>query len=136
MLPAGYPSGTCTATTPKPNSIWVNVLAMVDCDQNTLQGGPSRAVYGLFANPDVLKKAFDDDIAAVQLTNCPGEGPSPDGWHHDKTPTVTAGMIACGTYKNHPNVIWSNQAKLILCDVFGDPPAIEDLHTWWTKYGG
>jgi serine/threonine kinase PknH len=33
-------------------------------------------------------------------------------------------------------VIWSNQARLILCDVYGDPPAIEDLHTWWTKFGG
>ena len=136
MLPAGYPSGACTPATPKANSIWVNALAMVDCDQNTNQGGPSRAVYGLFANPDVLKKAFDDDVAAVQLLNCPGAGASPDGWHHDSTPTVTAGMIACGTYKNHPNVIWTNEARLMLCDVYGDPPAIEDLHTWWTNYGG
>lgn len=51
----------------------------------TPTGGPSRAVYGLFANPDMLKQAFNDDIAAVQLMNCPGEGPSPDGWHYDKT---------------------------------------------------
>jgi hypothetical protein len=135
LLPGGYPTGTCTPTTPKPNTIWVNVLAMVDCGQNTNQGGPSHAVYGLFANPDVLKKAFDDDIADVQLTNCPGGGPSPDGWHFDQTPTVTAGMIACGTYKNHPNVIWSNQSKLMLSDVFGDPPAMDDLHTWWGKFG-
>ncbi|OBH84635.1 serine/threonine-protein kinase [Mycobacterium sp. E2989] len=135
-LPAGYPSGACTAATPKSNSIWVNALAMVDCDQNTNQGGPSRAVYGLFASADVLKKAFDDDVAAVQLMNCPGAGASPDGWHHDSTPTVTAGMIACGTYKNHPNVIWTNEAKLLLCDVYGDPPNMEDLHTWWTNYGG
>ena len=125
MLPAGYPSGTCTPTTPKPNSIWVNAVAMVDCGQNTNPGGPSRAVYGLFANPDVLNKAFNDDIADVQLMNCPGEGQSPDSWHYDKTPTVTAGMVACATYKNQPNVIWSNQAKLMLSDVFGDPPAID-----------
>jgi serine/threonine kinase PknH len=136
LLPAGYPGGTCTASTPKSTSIWVNAVAMVDCDQNTTAGGPSRGVYGLFANQDQLKKAFDDDVAAVQLMDCPGAGSSPDGWHHDSSPTVTAGMIACGTYKTHPNVIWSNQAKLILCDVYGDPPAIEDLHTWWTKYGG
>jgi serine/threonine kinase PknH len=135
MLPTGYASGVCTPTTPKAGSIWVNALAMVDCGQNSGQGGPSRGVYGLFANPDVLKKAFDDDIAAVQLANCPGGGPSPDSWHYQKTPTVTAGMVACGTYKNHPNVIWSNQAKLMLSDVFGDPPAIDDLHDWWSKYG-
>jgi serine/threonine kinase PknH len=135
LLPTGYPTGTCTPTTPKTDSIWVNALAMVDCDQNTSPGGPSRAVYGLFANADVLKKAFDDDVSAVQLMNCPDGGPSPDSWHYDKTPTVIAGMIACGTYKNHPNLIWSNHTKLVLSDVFGDPPTIEDLHTWWAKYG-
>lgn len=135
MLPSGYPTGTCKPTTPKPNSIWVNAVAMVDCGQNTNQGGPSRAIYGLFANPDKLKQAFNDDIAAVELMNCPGEGPSPDGWHYNQTPDVTAGMIACGTYKNRPNVIWSNEAKLTLSDVFGDPATIEDLHNWWAKYG-
>ncbi|WP_042914841.1 hypothetical protein [Mycobacterium canetti] len=135
MLPSGYPTGTCKPTTPKPNSIWVNAVAMVDCGQNTNRGGPSRAIYGLFANPDKLKQAFNDDIAAVELMNCPGEGPSPDGWHYNQTPDVTAGMIACGTYKNRPNVIWSNEAKLTLSDVFGDPATIEDLHNWWAKYG-
>ncbi|OMC46159.1 serine/threonine-protein kinase [Mycobacterium sp. IS-1264] len=135
QLPAGYASGTCTPTTPKPNSVWVNAVAMVDCGQNTNPGGPSRAVYGLFANADVLKKAFNDDIAAGQLMNCPGGGPSPDSWHYDKSPTVTAGMVACATYKDHPNVVWTNDAKLMLCDVFGDPPTIEDLHGWWEKYG-
>jgi serine/threonine kinase PknH len=134
VLPAGYPTGTCTPTTPKTDSIWVNAVAMVDCDQNTSPGGPSRAVYGLFANADVLKKAFDDDVSAVQLMNCPDGGPSPDSWHYDKTPTVVAGMIACGTYKDHPNLIWSNQSKLVLSDVFGDPPTIDELHTWWAKY--
>ncbi|MGA7053566.1 MAG: serine/threonine-protein kinase [Mycobacterium sp.] len=135
MLPGGYPDGTCKPTTPKPDSIWANALAMVDCGPNTNDGGPSNAVYGLFANPDALKKAFDDDIADVQLANCPGGGQSPDSWHYDQNPTVTAGTIACATYKNHPNVIWSNQSKLLLNDVFGDPPAMDDLHTWWAKYG-
>jgi serine/threonine protein kinase len=134
-LPSGYASGVCTPTTPKPNSIWVNALAMVDCGQNSQPGGPSRAVYGLFANPGALKQAFDDDIAAGQLMDCPGGSSSPGGWHFDQTPDVTAGMIACGTYKNHPNITWTNESKLMLSDVFGDPATIEDLHTWWTKYG-
>ena len=135
FLPGGYPTGTCTPTTPKPDTIWANAVAMVDCEQNTKQGGPSHAVYGLFSDPDALKKAFTDDISAVQLENCPGGGPSPDDWHYDKTPTVTAGSIACGTYKDHTNLIWSHQSKLMLSDVFGDPPGMEDLHTWWAKYG-
>ncbi|CAM4226250.1 Serine/threonine-protein kinase PknH [Mycobacterium basiliense] len=134
-LPSGYSSGTCTATTPKPNSVWTGAVAMLNCGQNTNQGGPSRAVYGLFPNLAALKQAFNDDIAAVDLMNCPGEGPSPDGWHYDRTPNETAGMIACGTYKNHPNVIWSNEAKLMLSDVFGDPATLDELHTWWAKYG-
>ncbi|MBX9639462.1 MAG: protein kinase, partial [Mycobacteriaceae bacterium] len=135
MLPSGYSTGTCTPTTPKPNSVWTGTVAMVDCGQNTNQGGPSRAIYGLFLTLEALKQAFNDDIAAVQLSNCPGEGPSPDGWHYDRDPTVTAGMIACGTYKNHPNVIWSNEGKLMLSDVFGDPATIDELHDWWAKYG-
>jgi serine/threonine kinase PknH len=138
LIPAGYSSGVCTPKTPKPNTVWANALAMVNCKQNSITGGPSSAVYGLFANPDTLKKAFTDDIGAdgAQLMNCPGGGTSPDTWHHDKTPTVTAGQIACATYKSHPNVIWSNNAKLMLSDVFGDPPALEDVYTWWTKNGG
>ncbi|WP_421844869.1 protein kinase domain-containing protein [Mycobacterium sp.] len=114
MLPSGYPSGVCRPTTPKPNSIWVGALAMVDCAQNTNPGGPAHAVYGLFPSTSALKQAFDDDIATVTLTNCPGEGPSPDQWHYDRTPTVTAGMIACGTYKDRPNVIWTNESDLML----------------------
>jgi serine/threonine protein kinase len=138
LLPAGYSTGTCTPTTPKPTSIWAKAVAMVNCDQNSKEGGPSKAVYGLFSNPDILKKAFQDDITAdgAVLMNCPGQGSSPDGWHHDSNPDVTAGQIACATYKNHPNIIWSNTANLMLCDVFGDPPAIGDMYTWWTKNGG
>ena len=135
MLPKGYSTGTCTPTTPSANSIWQGSVAMVKCGQNTSTGGPTKAIYGLFPNIDAVKKAFNDDVAAVQLMNCPGEGPSPDGWHYKNTPTETAGMVACGTYKNQPNVIWSNYSKLMLSDVFGDPVTIEDLHAWWGKNG-
>ncbi|WP_156690009.1 hypothetical protein [Mycobacterium sp. Marseille-P9652] len=137
-LPPGYPSGTCTPTTPKPNTIWSTAVAMVNCDQNTNQGGPSRGVYGLFANADALNKAFADDTTAdnVQLVTCPGADKNPNDWHHPDTPTVKAGEIACATYKGHPNLVWSNQSKLLLCDVFGDPPTIDELHTWWGDYGG
>ena len=136
LLPAGYPAGACKQATPKPDSIWLHSLAMVSCGQNTNAGGPTRAIYGLFADADAVKQAFTDDIAAVQLANCPGEGPSPDGWHLSKDPNVTVGQIACGTYKNQPNLIWSNEQKLTLSDVFGDSPiTIDDLHTWWGKYG-
>jgi serine/threonine protein kinase len=136
LVPPGYPSGVCTSTTPKPNTIWADALAMVECEQNTDPGGPSRAVYGLFANPNVLKDAFDADIKLLQMATCPGGTKNPEPWQHPNAPKVDVGMVACGTYNNHPNMVWSNQVKLLLCDVLGDPPSIEDLHTWWTKSGG
>ncbi|OBF03593.1 serine/threonine protein kinase [Mycobacterium sp. ACS4054] len=135
LLPPGYLAGTCTPATPESGSIWVHAVAMVTCGQNTQPGGPSRATYGLFATPDRLKKAFNDDIANVSLVNCPGEGRSPVSWHYDQTPNDMAGLIACGTYNNHPNVIWTNDEKLMLSDVSGDPASVEDLHTWWDAYG-
>jgi serine/threonine protein kinase len=136
LVPLGYPSGVCTATTPKPNTIWADALAMVECEQNINPGGPSRAVYGLFANPNVLKDAFDADIKLLQMATCPAGTKNPEPWQHPNAPNVDVGMVACGTYNNHPNMVWSNQVKLLLCDVLGDPPSIEDMHTWWTKFGG
>lgn len=135
LLPPGYLAGTCTPATPESGSIWVHAVAMVTCGPNSQPGGPSRATYGLFATPERLKKAFTDDIANVSLVNCPGEGRSPVSWHYDQTPNDMAGLIACGTYNNHPNVIWTNDEKLMLSDVSGDPATVEDLHTWWDAYG-
>ncbi|ODR09007.1 protein kinase [Mycobacterium sherrisii] len=136
IVPPGYPSGVCTPATPKPNSVWSEALAIVDCDQNTNPGGPSKARYALFPNPAVLKDAFDADVKLLQMVTCPGGTTNPEPWQHPSAPKVDVGMIACGTYENHPNMVWSNQQRLLLCDVFGDPPTIEELHTWWTKYGG
>lgn len=135
LLPPGYLPGTCTPATPESGSVWVHAVAMVTCGQNTQPGGPSRATYGLFGTPEELKRAFGDDIGNVSLLNCPGEGRSPVSWHYDETPNDMAGLIACGTYSNHPNVIWSNDARLMLSDVTGDPATVEDLHTWWDAYG-
>jgi serine/threonine protein kinase len=135
LLPPGYLAGVCTPATPESGSIWVNVIAMVSCGQNTQPGGPSHATYGLFPTPDRLKKAFTNDIGNVSLVNCPGEGTSPVSWHYDQTPNEMAGLIACGTYNGHPNVVWTNDEKLMLSDVTGDPATVEDLHTWWDANG-
>jgi serine/threonine protein kinase len=135
LLPPGYLAGTCTPATPESGSIWVNAVAMVSCGQNTQPGGPSHATFGLFPTPNRLKKAFTDDIGNVSLVNCPGEGASPVSWHYDQTPNEMAGLIACGTYDGHPNVIWTNEEKLMLSDVAGNPATVEDLHTWWDAYG-
>jgi serine/threonine protein kinase len=135
LLPPGYVAGTCVPDTPEPGTVWVQAKAVVTCGPNSQAGGPSHATYALFASPDRLKRAFNDDIANVTMVTCPGERRSPTTWHNDETPNDTAGMIACGTYNNHPNVIWTNDAKLVLSDVSGDPATMEDLHTWWDANG-
>jgi serine/threonine-protein kinase len=135
LLPPGYVAGTCVPDIPESGTIWVQAQAVVTCGSNSQAGGPSHATYALFASPDRLKRAFNDDIADVALVKCPGEKRSPTTWHNDETPNDTAGMIACGTYNNHPNVGWTNDAKLVLSDVAGDPATIEDLHTWWDANG-
>jgi serine/threonine protein kinase len=135
LLPKGYALGVCTASTPPAGSVWRGSVAMVKCGPNSATGGPSNAVYGLFPNLNALKKAFNDDIAAVQLGSCPGDGPSPEGWHYKNNPDVTAGMLACGTFKNQPNVVWSNEGKLMLSDVFAESGTLAALHEWWTHNG-
>lgn len=135
LLPPGYLAGACTPATPESETIWTTAVAMVTCGQNSQPGGPTKATFGLFPTPDTLKKAFKDDISNVSLLNCPGEGKSPVSWHYDQTPNTMAGMIACGNYDSHPNVIWTNDDKLMLGDVSGDPATVEDLHTWWDNYG-
>jgi serine/threonine kinase PknH len=136
MVPAGYPNGACAPTTPKPNTIWSNTLAMVECGPNTNQGGPSSSTFGLYASLDALNNAFAADIKTMGRVNCPGQTESPNDWSHDSSPTVTEGKIACGTYKGQSNVAWSTQSKLMLSDVMSDSVSIQDLHTWWVNEGG
>jgi serine/threonine kinase PknH len=135
LLPSGYLPGACTPATPDEGSIWAGAVAMVSCGQNTQQGGPTRATYGLFPTLDTMKQAFTDDIAKLSLVHCPGEKKAPNGWHYDETPDVIAGTIACGTYNDHGNVIWTFDKKLMLGDVAGDPPGVADLYTWWDQFG-
>jgi serine/threonine-protein kinase len=133
LLPSGYSSGACTPTTPDPGGIWVGATTVVSCGPNTQPGGPTRATYGLFPNPESLKKAFDADVANVSLADCPVEGKSPAPWQPTREPNVTGGMIACGTYNNQQNLIWTYDKKLMLSDVAGDE-AVADLHKWWDAY--
>ena len=133
LLPSGYASGACTPATPDPGSIWVGATTMVTCGQNTQPGGPTRATYGLFPNVESLKKAFTADVANVNLADCPGEGASPAPWQPNGAPSETGGMVACGTYNNQPNLIWTFDKRLMLSDVAGGQ-AVADLHKWWDAY--
>ena len=54
-------------------------------------------------------------------------------WHYTDTPDNVEGRIACGTYNNAPDLVWSKNSDLLLADAQG--PNMDDLHNWWLKYG-
>jgi serine/threonine kinase PknH len=86
LLPPGYVAGVCTPATAESGTIWTAATVMVTCGQNSQPGGPSKATYGIFPTPDMLKTAFKDNIANISQVNCPGEGKSPVSWHYDENP--------------------------------------------------
>jgi hypothetical protein len=43
------------------------------------------------------------------------------------------GRVACGSYNNGPDLVWSKNSALLLADAHG--PNMDDLHKWWLKFG-
>jgi serine/threonine-protein kinase len=131
LLPAGYDNAACRAAHPPATG----ALATVDCGQTSTPGGPANARYSLFADQETLDAHFDGAIKEnSELFQCPGSGiDSPTTWHYTDTPANVEGRIACGTYNNGPDLVWSKNADLLLADAQG--PNMDDLHKWWLKYG-
>jgi serine/threonine-protein kinase len=131
MLPAGYDNDTCQEVHPPATG----ALATVDCAQTSTPGGPANARYSLFADQPTLDSHFDDAIKEnSELFQCPGSGiDSPTTWHYTDTPAKVEGRIACGTYDNRSDLVWSKNTDLLLADAQG--PSMDDLHKWWLKYG-
>lgn len=131
LLAPGHDSSNCQPVTPPAAS----ALATVDCDQNTNPNGPAFTRYSLFADKPALDAAFQAAIDVnSELLECPGSGTgSPTTWHYTETPDQVAGQIACGTYNNNPDVVWTKDESLLLADAQG--PSLEDLHNWWLEFG-
>ena len=131
LLPNGYTSANCQPAHP-PNA---GALASVDCQQNATAGGPTSAHFWLFPDLATLNKVFDGDTKQdSQLVPCPGGGAdSPTTWQYKATPNINAGQIACGTYQNQPDVMWTREKDLMLGDTQG--AKLDDLHQWWMTYG-
>ena len=131
LLPAGYDNAACQAVHPPSTG----ALATVDCGQTSTPGGPANARYSLFGDQGTLDSHFD--VATKEnseLFQCPGSGTdSPTTWHYTDTPDNVEGRIACGTYNNAPDLVWSKNSDLLLADAQG--PNMDDLHNWWLKYG-
>jgi serine/threonine kinase PknH len=131
LLPAGYDNAACQAAHPPAT----DALATVDCGQTSTPGGPAMARYSLFTDQQTLDSHFDVAIKEnSELFQCPGSGiDSPTTWHYTETPGQVEGRIACGTYNNGPDLVWSKNSDLLLADAQG--PNMDDLHKWWLEYG-
>ena len=117
LLPAGYDNDTCQAAHPPATG----ALATVDCGQSSTPGGPANARYSLFADQQTLDAHFDGAIKEnSELFQCPGSGiDSPTTWHYTATPAKVEGRIACGTYNNGPDLVWTKNSDLLLADAQG-----------------
>jgi serine/threonine-protein kinase len=133
LLPAGYPPGTCKPEVkPMPGAI-----ASVKCGANTDPNGPTVAAYGLFADLNALKGAFNGFMGSDTVLKCPGNKDSPGAWWHNKDPNTVIGQIACATHKGtEPQVMWTNQQTLVFALVSGKPqgPNLDQLYKWWTTH--
>jgi serine/threonine kinase PknH len=131
VLPRGYDDGVCQpAAAPA-----TGALATVDCGPASPTGGPISARYSLFADQETLDRHFDESVAQnSEVLQCPGSGvDSPTTWHYTQTPDKVEGRIACGTYNDNADVVWTKNADLLLADAQSDN--LETLHNWWLKFG-
>jgi hypothetical protein len=127
MLSKGYTESGCTPAQVQ------SALAALDCGQNSISGGPTKARYILFSNSSDLSAMFKASMGLDTLTPCEPNAPVPNGWHYDNSPTTTAGEVACGTYKGTPEVIWTNDQNLMYGDAQGTN--VSTLYSWWEANG-
>ena len=131
LLSTGHDSSNCEPISETAGT----ALATVDCGPATTAEGPKSTRYSLFADQAALEAGFDGAVEVnSELLPCPGSGTdSPTTWHYTETPDQVAGLIACGIYNDRPDVVWTNDASLLLADAQG--PDLDVLHAWWLQYG-
>ncbi|MGB9225646.1 serine/threonine-protein kinase, partial [Mycobacterium sp.] len=93
-LPAGYPSGTCTAQT----GLMTGAVVAVKCGKTTDANGPNVSAYGLYPDVATLNSEFKSLNGTFAPQDCPGGGKSPGKWWHSSDPNTVLGQVACGIY--------------------------------------
>ena len=114
MLPAGYSSGACQAIDRG------TALAAVSCGANSLPGGPTSAIYQLFADDESLHEAFSAALNGVDWTaaECPGTQSS-DPTTLTRSNGTTSGSVGCGRARTFQTdrdggVVWTREADSFL----------------------
>jgi hypothetical protein len=131
LLPAGYSANACT-----PAEVPKGAVAAVNCTKNTDAGGPPSATYTLMKDAAALSAAVGAAIADANAVDCPGSIQSPGPWRRNASPQKIAGTLVCGLSQEQPQVIWTNDAELVLNAVRAGPeePTLDQLYTWWSNH--
>ena len=128
-LSKGYGLNNCTT-----QSITTGELASLTCGQSPDPSGPVQAKYILFNNADNLAGSFKSSINDDVLGACGDSGQSPTNWHQGSN-SGNAGRVACGTYQNAAEIIWTTEAKNILSYIRGSNTDAAALYQWWRANG-
>lgn len=129
-LSKGYSTSNCTPKSPPP----AGIAAAMDCGQNSDPAGPVKATYLLYNSADDLKGGFTASIKDLSLTACGDTGQSPTTWHQGSA-GATAGQVACGTYQDAAEIIWTIDAKNVLGYIRGSNTDVPALFQWWRTNG-
>jgi hypothetical protein len=128
-LSKGYGLNNCT-----PQAVTGSQLARLTCGQSPDSAGPVQAKYILFSNADDLASSFKASIKDDVLTACGDSGQSPTSWHQGSS-TTSSGSMACGTYQNGAEIIWTTDAKNILSLIRASNTDVPSLYQWWRANG-
>ena len=128
-LSKGYGLNNCTA-----QNLTTGQLAALTCGQSPDPSGPVQAKYILFSNADNLAGSFKASIKDDVLTACGDSGQSPTTWHQGSN-SANSGSVACGTYQNAAEVIWTTDAKNVLSYIRGSNTDVPALYQWWRANG-
>jgi hypothetical protein len=128
-LSKGYGLNNC-----KPGNLDAGELAVLICGQSPDPSGPVEARYILFNNSDNLASTFKNSIKDDVLTNCGDAGQSPTTWHQGSN-NANSGSLACGTYQNAAEIIWTTDSKNVLSLIRGSNTDVAALYQWWRANG-
>jgi hypothetical protein len=125
LLSKGYGPQDC-----QPTALVGNQVAALDCGLNTEADVLFGVTYALYTDAASLHSAFTDLIGRYHLVTCPGLDPSPTSWHYRDAPDSTAGSLACGDDDPLSEVVWTDDANLML----GSADSLDyvaPLYEWW-----
>lgn len=129
VLSGGYGPDNCQSIA----TDWQGQLAKVECQQNNDPNGPDWGLFTLYGNTNDLRSDFKEAAGADQWLACvPGGESKPHTWSLVNSNEI-AGWLACGTYEDIPEIIWTNNAKNLLAVVEGRD--ISSLYQWWQTNG-